>query len=117
MHLLIATLAAFALTTAQPGPAWSTLKTYADELKLDAAKFEQDLASEAVSARVQRDMDSGTAANVAGTPGLFVDGRPAPVDVFSQPDVAQQLKTYGETRARRWPTSALSRSALPSPIL
>ena len=29
MHLLIATLAAFALTAAQPGPAWSTLKTYA----------------------------------------------------------------------------------------
>jgi cyclophilin family peptidyl-prolyl cis-trans isomerase/predicted DsbA family dithiol-disulfide isomerase len=78
----------------------ATLKTYADELKLDAAKFEQDLASEAVAARVQRDVDSGTAANVTGTPGLFVDGRPAPVDVFSQPDVAQQLKTYGETRAK-----------------
>lgn len=93
----------------------ATLKTYADELKLDAAKFEQDLASEAVAARVQRDVDSGTAANVTGTPGLFVDGRPAPVDVFSQPDVAQQLKTYGETRAKETVNLSAKSFSFPQP--
>jgi cyclophilin family peptidyl-prolyl cis-trans isomerase len=78
----------------------ATLKSYADELKLDAAKFEQDLASEAVATRVQRDVDSGTAAKVSGTPSLFVDGQQLPLEAFSDPNLTQQLKTYAEGRAK-----------------
>lgn len=78
----------------------ATLKTYAEQLQLDAAKFEQDLSSEAVAARVQRDLESGAAANVGQTPTLFLDGREAPVIAFQQPDTLQQLKNYADQRAQ-----------------
>lgn len=78
----------------------ATLKTFAEQLQLDAAKFEQDLDSDAVAARVQRDVDSAMALNIGGTPSFFVEGRPAPIEAFSQPDTAQQLRTFAEARAK-----------------
>lgn len=78
----------------------ATLKAYAEALKLDVAQFERDLVSDAVAARVQRDVASGRAANVAGTPWLFLDGRDIPLQAFQQPDTAAQLRSYADRRAK-----------------
>jgi len=78
----------------------ATLKTYAEALKLDVAQFERDLASDAVAARVQRDVASGNAANVSGTPSLFLDGSDIPLQAFQQPDTAEQLRNYAQRRAQ-----------------
>jgi protein-disulfide isomerase len=50
------------------------LRRYADQLGLDVGKFEGDLASARVRDRVDRDVQSGIAAGVRGTPTLFIDG-------------------------------------------
>jgi protein-disulfide isomerase len=52
------------------------LARYAAELGLDAERFARDRASEAVLARIRRDVDSGEAAGVMGTPSFFIAGRP-----------------------------------------
>lgn len=78
----------------------ATLKSYAEALQLDVARFERDLASEAVAARVQRDADSAKAANVSGTPAIFLDGSEIPVQAFQQPDTPAQLRNYAERRAQ-----------------
>ena len=51
-------------------------RQYAEELGLDMAQFDADYASDEVKARVQRDVDDGTALNITGTPTFFVDGEP-----------------------------------------
>lgn len=48
---------------------------YARELKLDIAKFEKDMDSDAVEAEVRADKNSGLAARVNATPTFFVNGR------------------------------------------
>ncbi|MBI4599870.1 DsbA family protein [Candidatus Uhrbacteria bacterium] len=48
---------------------------YAQELGLNVEQFKTDIASDAVKDRVRRDMDSGTAANVPGTPTFFLNGK------------------------------------------
>jgi formate-nitrite transporter family protein len=48
---------------------------YAAELGLDTERFTLELDSEIHAARVQRDVDSGLASGVTGTPGFFVGGR------------------------------------------
>jgi formate-nitrite transporter family protein len=48
---------------------------YASELGLDAARFASELDSSAHAPRVQRDVDSGLASGVTGTPGFFTGGR------------------------------------------
>ena len=48
---------------------------YAAELGLDSERIAADLDSGAHAARVQRDVDSGVASGVTGTPGFFVGGR------------------------------------------
>jgi protein-disulfide isomerase len=51
------------------------LRTYANELGLDVARFDLDRADRAVTARISRDVESGEASGVVrGTPTLFVDG-------------------------------------------
>jgi protein-disulfide isomerase len=51
------------------------LRRYAGELGLDVERFDSDRTSAAVLARIQRDVDSGTASGeVQGTPTLFIDG-------------------------------------------
>jgi cyclophilin family peptidyl-prolyl cis-trans isomerase len=80
------------------GEITATLKTYAEQLKLDVAKFETDMVSPAVAERVQRDVATGTAAGIQGTPTLFLDGRQAPAEAFTASDTAEQLKTYAASR-------------------
>jgi protein-disulfide isomerase len=46
---------------------------YAQSLGLDVAKFDTDINSQAVRTRVQRDIDSGNAAQVDHTPTFFID--------------------------------------------
>jgi protein-disulfide isomerase len=48
---------------------------YATELGLDVGRFTTELDSETHAPRVQRDLDSGLASGVTGTPGFFVGGR------------------------------------------
>jgi protein-disulfide isomerase len=48
---------------------------YARELGLDLGRFESELGSSAHAPRVQRDVDSGVASGVNGTPTFFVGGR------------------------------------------
>ncbi len=50
------------------------LRGYAFRLGLDLQRFEHDRGGLDVRARVRRDVDSGLASGVHGTPTLFVDG-------------------------------------------
>jgi protein-disulfide isomerase len=50
------------------------LTRYAAELELDGGRFARDCASDAVFARIRRDVDSGVAAGVQGTPSFFIAG-------------------------------------------
>jgi len=50
------------------------LRSYASQLELDVARFEQDKASATVLARIRRDVESGDATGeVQGTPTIFID--------------------------------------------
>lgn len=51
------------------------LKQYAQELGLDVAKFEQDMASPEVQQQINEDMQLARQAGVSGTPTLFLDGK------------------------------------------
>jgi protein-disulfide isomerase len=51
------------------------IEKVAKESGLDVAKFRQDIASDAVKARVEKDHTDGTAAGIQATPTLFIDGR------------------------------------------
>jgi protein-disulfide isomerase len=51
------------------------LISQATELGLDVDRFTTELDSEVHAPRVQRDVDSGLASGVTGTPGFFVGGR------------------------------------------
>lgn len=51
------------------------LRRYAERVGLDLERFEADLADRATNARVKRDVRSGLAGGVDGTPSLFIDGR------------------------------------------
>jgi protein-disulfide isomerase len=48
--------------------------SFAQQLKLDTAQFKQDLADEALSAKVEADFDSGIRSGVNGTPSFFING-------------------------------------------
>jgi protein-disulfide isomerase len=51
------------------------LRGYAAELGLDVERFDADVRSAAVLARIRRDVESGLASGeVLGTPTLFIDG-------------------------------------------
>lgn len=83
--------------SAQPLSAFTaTLKSYAQSIGLDVARFERDLASAEVAARVQRDLRSGELAGVGGTPTVYLDGQFVPPDAFTQTDSAQQLRSYAQ---------------------
>ena len=51
------------------------LISYASELGLDTDRFTSELDGEVHAQRVQRDVDSGQASGVPGTPTFFVGGR------------------------------------------
>jgi len=50
------------------------LRSYASELGLDLERFDLDRADAEVMARIARDVKSGEASGVHGTPTLFIDG-------------------------------------------
>lgn len=50
------------------------MRRYAEELGLDVDLFERDRVGLVVQARVDRDVESGKASGVRGTPTLFIDG-------------------------------------------
>jgi protein-disulfide isomerase len=58
----------------QQALAESDLHRYALELRLDADRFEHDRRSSQVIERVERDLASGEASGVQGTPTFFVNG-------------------------------------------
>lgn len=51
-----------------------TFLQYASELELDVDAFERTMDDPATRARVQRDIDDGTALGVTGTPTIYVNG-------------------------------------------
>jgi protein-disulfide isomerase len=65
---------------------------YASELGLDSGRFTEELDSETHRPRVQRDVDSGLASGVTGTPGFFVGGR-----LYGGSFDAQSLRAVLET--------------------
>jgi len=50
------------------------LRSYANELGLKVAHFDRDRVGPEVRARIARDVESGEATGVHGTPTLFIDG-------------------------------------------
>jgi protein-disulfide isomerase len=50
------------------------LQRHATELELDVARFDQDRFGSHVLRRIRRDVESGMASGVRGTPTLFIDG-------------------------------------------
>jgi protein-disulfide isomerase len=59
----------------QSSLAESDLLTYAADLGLDAAKFKEDLNSEAIKAIVSKDRAEGEKLDVKGTPTIYINGR------------------------------------------
>jgi protein-disulfide isomerase len=52
------------------------LSAYAGELALDLRRFEEDRSGDRALGRIRRDLESGLAAGVQGTPGIFIDAEP-----------------------------------------
>jgi protein-disulfide isomerase len=67
---------------------------YAAKLGLDSDQLSSELDSGTHAARVQRDVDSGVASGVTGTPGFFVGGR-----LYAGSFDAQSLTAALETSA------------------
>jgi protein-disulfide isomerase len=51
------------------------LKEYAQQLELDVAKFEADMASAEVKSAIRDDMNLSKKAGVRGTPTIFLNGK------------------------------------------
>jgi protein-disulfide isomerase len=51
-------------------------RSFAEELGLDMAQYDADVASPEVAARVQKDVDDGARLGVSGTPSFFLNGEP-----------------------------------------
>lgn len=67
---------------------------YANELGLDSDRVAAELDSEVHRPRVERDLDSGIASGITGTPGFFVGGR-----LYGGSFDAQSLRAALETSA------------------
>ncbi len=59
----------------KPAPTPVAFEAYAQKLGLDLAKFKQDVASQSVKDRVQRDVSSGTKLGNTGTPSFYLNGQ------------------------------------------
>ncbi len=74
-----------------------TFIDYAKELKLDEKRFTNDLNSTAVKDRVNRDVTSGNAVAITGTPTFFLNGKklanPSSQDAFNALIDAQLVAT------------------------
>ena len=51
------------------------LKTYAKDLGLDTAKFDECMTKKPFSAAIDKDLADGAEAGVNGTPAFFINGR------------------------------------------
>lgn len=65
------------------------VKLAAEELKLTLSRFEADIDSAAVKAKIKADVDSGVASGVNSTPTFFINNRQMPA-----PQNYDQLKSY-----------------------
>lgn len=74
------------------------LKTYAQDLGLDASQFEADLSSDQVVARVNRDTASAELLQLSGTPTMFLNGRPIDPSAFLQENITQLIMEYAVQR-------------------
>jgi peptidyl-prolyl cis-trans isomerase B (cyclophilin B) len=74
----------------------ATLKTYAKDLGMDVAKFETDLTSAAVIARVSQDVKTADALQLKETPSLFLNGRQINPGAFSQPNIGDQVRSFAK---------------------
>lgn len=54
--------------------AWSGLRDAARALRLDLARFEEDMASHLFRAKVEADLQSGERSGVSSTPAYFING-------------------------------------------
>lgn len=62
-------------------------RTFAEDLGLDLAQYDGDVASSEVAARVQKDVDDGKRLGVSGTPSFYLNGErlnPATTEEFVQ---------------------------------
>lgn len=59
----------------KPAPTPQVFEGYAQKLGLDLATFKQDVASQSVKDRVQRDVESGTKLGNTGTPSFYLNGQ------------------------------------------
>jgi protein-disulfide isomerase len=62
-------------------------RSYADELGLDMARYDVDVASPDVAARVQKDVDDGVCLGVTDTPSSYLNGErlaPSTTEEFVQ---------------------------------
>ena len=50
-------------------------KKWAEELKLDMARFEKDMSSPEVQSQIDKEMQEARSADVTGTPTIFVNGK------------------------------------------
>ena len=66
---------------------------YAQEIGLDVERFKTDVTSAEVRARVQRDLDSGRALGVQGTPSFFLNG-----EKIQNPQSYEAFKTLLENK-------------------
>ena len=73
-----------------------TLKSYAQVLKLDTAKFESDIKSDLVLARVKQDVTASESLQLTETPSMFLNGRQINPGAFSQPDIALQIQSFAK---------------------
>lgn len=78
-------------------PTPEVFEAYAEKLGLDMSKFKQDIASQSIKDRVQRDVDSGTKLGNTGTPSFYLSGQkiqnPRSLEDFKTLIQAEILKT------------------------
>ena len=60
------------------------IRTYAEGLGLDMAKFDQDVAAEDAKERIRRDIADGKTLGVTGTPTFFLNGKKLTLNTEAQ---------------------------------
>lgn len=71
------------------------LELYAQQIGLDMEKFKQDINSEALKAKVNKDMAEGSRIGVNGTPSVFINGRKfSPPGGYSAESFQQAIDKY-----------------------
>jgi cyclophilin family peptidyl-prolyl cis-trans isomerase/predicted DsbA family dithiol-disulfide isomerase len=78
----------------------NTFKGYAKDLGMDVAKFEKDLNSPDVIARISRDMKTAEGLQLNATPSIFINGRVVNPAAFQQPTMADQVRAFAQQRTQ-----------------